>query len=64
VVSGLDHDDLFGTVGLCEVDEVEEGALGEFVDGDVAEPDEECLLLFFKETREAAVGLRAIQTDL
>jgi len=63
MISGLNKDHLFGTCFLSEIDEVEESGFGEFLNGNITEPDEELLLLFFIEARETPIALRSIESN-
>lgn len=61
VISGLDEHDLSGALPLSEVGEVEEGGLGEALDGDVAEPHEEGLALLIEDAGEAPAHLSPVE---
>ena len=63
MVPVLDQHHCLSTVAFGKVDQVEEGALVELVNGDVSKPDEESLLGFFQEAREVRVAVRSIQTN-
>jgi len=64
VVPALDKHHFLGSVGFGEVDQVEESALVELVNGDVSEPDEEPPGSFFEQAVESGVTLRGIQSHL
>ncbi len=54
-----DEDHLFSTKVCCEVNQIKERSLGEFVDRDISQPDEEFLTLLFVDAREGPACLLA-----
>ena len=64
VVSVLDEDQLFGTVALSEVDQVEESGLGEAFNCDISQPHKEFLSLLIVNARETPAGLAPVQAYL
>lgn len=57
MLSVHNEDHLLGTEIRCKINQVEEGSLGELVDCDAAQPDEELGTLFIIDAREGPAGL-------